>query len=36
MWQAIKWGFGLLIGALLAYVLLWAVLVSGMVWLFTR
>ena len=30
MWKAIKWGFGLLIGAALAYALFWIVLLGGM------
>ena len=31
MWKAIKWGFGLLIGAMVAYALFWVVLILGAV-----
>ena len=29
MWKAIKWGFGLLIGAMVAYALFWVLLIVG-------
>jgi hypothetical protein len=29
MWKAIKWGFGIAIGLLVAYVLFWALLLGG-------
>ena len=35
MWQAIKWGFGLLIGALLAYALFWVFMFLGVIALVT-
>jgi hypothetical protein len=30
MWKAIKWGFGIMLGIALAYVLFWLVILGGL------